>query len=102
MRSSPGSIHGIDLPYVFGNFLPMTLLGIPGPEYDELDRRTSDSIMSLWMSFAKTSVPTGPGLTGWPRFELGTAQYLALAADPSVAKSTVARCAVLQVDESYR
>lgn len=56
--------HGAEDPFVFGNsFLR------PNCSFEQEEQELSDTMQSLWASFAKTGVPSAPGLpSGWDRY----------------------------------
>ncbi len=56
---SPGSPHGGELEYVFGN-------PYEGSTWDEADRKVSRAMQDLWVSFARTGHPV-TGAIAWPR-----------------------------------
>jgi para-nitrobenzyl esterase len=55
-----GAIHTAELPFVFG-----TLPEGDKPREAEVSRRMGD----LWTSFAKTGVPSAPGVPTWPHYD---------------------------------
>lgn len=55
-----GAIHTAELPFVFGT-LPVGST----PQEAEISRRMGD----LWTSFAKSGVPSAPGVPTWPRYD---------------------------------
>jgi para-nitrobenzyl esterase len=64
--------HSSELPYVFGNLPPS---GASGPDA-QTTHRVSDAVQTYWTNFARTGVPSGEGLTVWPRFDPAQRGYL--------------------------
>ena len=52
--------HITELAYVFG---------IPGPYWNDTDRKLSETMMSYWVNFATKGDPNGSGLPKWPGFK---------------------------------
>jgi carboxylesterase type B len=79
-----GAIHGSELNYTFGN-LSKSMLDDTGlgdmfkkrpALYDETDQALAKIMSAMWVQFAKTGNPNGPGLPAWPRYEAAGDQYL--------------------------
>lgn len=72
-KGSPelGSIHALELPFVFGT---MNLSWLPGGAKIESEKRASDirlseQMMSAWTNFARTGNPNGEGVPEWPTYD---------------------------------
>ena len=55
-----GASHTTELAYVFG---------IPGANWNDTDRKLSETMMSYWVNFATKGDPNGAGLPQWPQFK---------------------------------
>jgi para-nitrobenzyl esterase len=67
--------HSGELAYVFGNLHPA---GSQGGDFQDADRRLSDTIQSYWTNFARTGNPNGPGVAPWPSYDGKRRKYLDL------------------------
>lgn len=76
-----GAYHGIELPYVFGNF-PKT------QGYDKTDFELSKAIMKYWANFAKKKNPNSPDLPKWPAYNKKKAQYIEFGNKINIKKET--------------
>ncbi len=80
-----GAGHGLELNYTFGN-LSLSLLNDTAAGdmfkkrqdsfYDDADRALAKTMSAVWVQFAKTGNPNGPGLPAWPRYRATTDQYI--------------------------
>jgi para-nitrobenzyl esterase len=69
-----GPHHGDEVAFAFGS------LGAPsrkGSEFDAGDQALSDTMMKLWVQFARTGDPNGAGVT-WPAYDAARDDYLEL------------------------
>jgi para-nitrobenzyl esterase len=69
----PGTAHGVEMPFVFGNVVEHPEFN--RPEVVELtaeDLAWGDTVRAYWLSFAKTGNPNGPGRPKWPAYEADT------------------------------
>jgi para-nitrobenzyl esterase len=61
--------HAIDIPFVFDTLdKAPTMVGEVTPE----KQRLADQVSTLWASFAKTGVPSAPGMPQWLRYNSTT------------------------------
>jgi para-nitrobenzyl esterase len=83
------AIHGLELPYVFGDWDNSTgwwssmLLKPAGaenslPGLDKTDRIVSEAMMELWTSFARNGRPQAKGVPDWPAYSAANDSYLYL------------------------
>jgi para-nitrobenzyl esterase len=80
-----GAGHGLELNYTFGN-LSLSLLSDTAAGdmfkkrqdsfYDETDRALARTMSAMWVQFARTGDPNGPGLPAWPRYRAASDEYL--------------------------
>ncbi|MDX2001342.1 MAG: carboxylesterase/lipase family protein [Chitinophagales bacterium] len=81
-----GACHGIDIPFVFGNFgnglgKRVTTLAAKKPI-----RRLSNEVQTAWINFAKTGNPNGKAVTEWPRYDAQQRQTLVFGKKSKVQK----------------
>ena len=69
-----GSFHGLEIFYLFGNFM-IRIIPIPDTPADS---SLSQSMMRYWTNFARTGNPNGPGLPDWPAYSADKRQYIEL------------------------
>lgn len=92
LRSTwPGTIHGGEIPYLFGT-------RIVDEKWDDEDRRVSDLIQGYWVNFAKTGDPNGPGLPHWQAMTATDAPYLSIDAHPQTREPTALEQQVQDAD----
>ncbi len=69
--SGLGAFHGSELDYVFGH------THRPGANYQPLDHRLSDQMMTIWLHFARTGDPSLMNSSEWTRIGAnGDAPYM--------------------------
>lgn len=56
-----GAFHGSELPYIFGHTHQR------GADFQPLDHRLSDQLMTMWLHFARTGNPSLTNASGWTR-----------------------------------
>ena len=78
---TPGTPHGGELEYLFGN--PMD-----GHQFDAADRKVSELMGDYWVRFAKTGDPNGAGAPKWPPVSAGGEPYMRFDANPHAANAT--------------
>lgn len=69
---SPGTQHGGELEYLFGN-------PYDGSVWDDHDRSVSRAMGDYWVRFARTGDPNGRGTPVWPQVGRGSPRFLRLA-----------------------
>ena len=69
-----GAFHGLEIFYLFGNFM-IRVAPIPDTPADST---LSQTIMRYWSNFARTGNPNGPGLPDWPAYSADKGQYIEL------------------------
>jgi len=78
-----GAAHGMEINYTFGD-LSRSILDATGLKdllkrpglYDDTDQTLAKTMSTMWVRFAKTGDPNGPGLPAWPRYRADTDQYI--------------------------
>ena len=77
----PKTGHSTDLPYVFGNLYAE---GSQAGNFQEADRKLSETIQGYWTNFAKTGNPNGTGLLEWPKYDGSTRKFMKFGSDGGV------------------
>ncbi|MGI9329835.1 MAG: carboxylesterase/lipase family protein [Gammaproteobacteria bacterium] len=72
----PGSVHGLEMPYVFGNVRkhpefqrPRSATQWPATEQD---LAFGDTVQAYWVNFVKTGNPNGANVPPWPEYRPDT------------------------------
>ena len=72
----PGSVHGLEMPYVFANVRAHPEFQRPEEATEwpptEQDLAFGDTVHAYWMNFVKTGNPNGPGVPEWPEYRPDT------------------------------
>ncbi len=66
-----GSFHGLELFYVFGDFVQQ----LADIRLNPADLALSKTMMGYWTNFARSGDPNGPGLPAWPAYDSQSNQY---------------------------
>lgn len=69
-----GSFHGLEIFYLFGNFM-IGIIPIPNAPTDS---SLSQAIVKYWTNFAKSGNPNGTGLPDWPAYSANKGEYIEL------------------------
>lgn len=83
-----GAFHAMEIPYVFGTFIPLYPPLKPEVYFNATDRALSETVISYWTNFAANGDPSGQGLTAWPVWNASTGQYLELGDTAQVKANT--------------
>lgn len=84
-RMGLGAFHASEVPFVFGQVGKAASLPPNWPRPEGADQRAlSRAMMSYWISFARTGVPTAPGQSAWRPFS-AHASYMRFAHMPVAA-----------------
>ncbi len=76
-----GAAHASEIPYVFGTLQETSY----GAQVVPADEAVSDRVRALWVNFAKTGVPSAPGVPAWNAFDPPSRNLLLIGADGSFA-----------------
>ena len=71
-----GAYHGVDNIYTFNN------LHMKDWPWKDVDRKLGDLVSSIWVQFARTGNPNGPGLPDWAAFQASHPALLNIMATP--------------------
>jgi para-nitrobenzyl esterase len=63
-----GSIHGLEIGFVFNRFLKTDIPTLPKKSEETME--LSENMMDSWISFAKTGNPNHKGIPYWPTYNL--------------------------------
>ena len=83
-----GACHSLDIPFIWGTYDVENMRRFcgDGPQLAEL----SETMMSTWLSFAKTGNPNWEGIPDWPRYTAETRSVMSLGLAPSVEQDPAA------------
>ena len=83
-----GACHSLDIPFIWGTYDAENMRRFcgDGPQLAEL----SETMMSTWLSFAKTGNPNWEGIPDWPRYTAETRSVMSLDLTPSVEQDPAA------------
>jgi para-nitrobenzyl esterase len=73
-NQSDGPFHGDEVPYAFGSLAAPSR---KGGAFDASDEALSDTMMKLWVRFARTGDPNGAGVE-WPAYDVASDNHLEL------------------------
>ena len=77
-----GACHSLDIPFIWGTYEAENMRRFCGdsPQLAEL----SGTMMTTWLTFAKTGNPNWDGLPDWPRYDAETRAVMSLGLTPRV------------------
>ena len=83
-----GACHSLDIPFIWGTYEAENMRRFcgDGPQLAEL----SETMMSTWLSFAKTGDPNWEGLPDWPRYDAEARAVMSLDLAPSLERDPAA------------
>jgi len=73
-----GAFHGLELPFVFGNFDTPPMKYAFKKKHLKAAEPLSEKMRTYWTNFARSGDPNGKGLPEWPTFDGNAGQFLVL------------------------
>jgi para-nitrobenzyl esterase len=80
----PWTLHGAEIPYVFGSFAARDWAWQPA------DHALSEVISAYWINFARNGDPNGQGLPAWPAFDVNDPAVLMIRSKDDIRSAPVA------------
>jgi para-nitrobenzyl esterase len=91
-REARGSIHGLELSYVFGTLdRGVRVFSPPPARPNAVDAQISEVMQQYWTNFAKTGNPNGGQLPAWPKFVAPSRAYIQFTDAGPIAKEGLRR-----------